>query len=203
MTRRRSEPPAAGQTDLFGHPTPTPAAPGSGRAVSTVESNDVDLMHTVAANAVRCGYVLIGNAERVYARTSDRGDVARVPRYEEDAVHQLLRRRWLTTGGAQHVTCGALSLRGHAVLVPKDTRSRIRRWEDRQRPPSWPTARAGKERPDPVCAVCRGTGRIPRLDPLVWSDTAGKFVRPRTTSPCHWCQRDTPVSTDTPKERRP
>ena len=63
------------------------------------ESNDVDLMHTIAANAVRCGYLLVGANQRVYTRVVDGGDeVARVPPYEEDAVHQLLRRRWLTLG---------------------------------------------------------------------------------------------------------
>lgn len=119
------------------------------------ESNDVDLMHTVAANAVRCGYLLVGAAERVYARVTDRGgDVARVPRYEEDAVHQLLRQRWLTLGAAHHVTCGAAALTGTAVLVPKDTRVRIERWQHLQRPPSWPAAN-----PSPA------GGRVIPLDP--------------------------------------
>jgi hypothetical protein len=141
MTARGAQEPTAGQTDLFGNPTSTPAP--SSRPVSTVESNDIDLMHTVAANAMRCGYVLVGNAERVYARTGDRDDVVRVPRYEEDAVHQLLRRRWLTRGGDHHVTCGAASLTGPSVLVPQQTRSRLTRWEQLQRPASW------RRTPDP------------------------------------------------------
>ena len=123
------------QFDLFGGP----AVPVSQPEVSRRESNDVDLMHTVAANAVRCGYLLVGNAERVYARVIGHdGEVQRVPRYEEEAVHQLLRRRWLTTGSHHAVTCGAASLTGAAVLVPKDTRSRLARWDRLQRPPSWP-----------------------------------------------------------------
>jgi hypothetical protein len=101
------------------------------------ESNDVDLMHTVAANAVRCGYLLVGGNERVYTRTTG-DEVARVPRYEEDAVHQLLRRRWLTLGTPHRITCGAASLVGTTVLVPRDTRARITRWAHLQRPPSWP-----------------------------------------------------------------
>ena len=80
----------------------------------------------MAANAVRCGYLLVGTAERVYARTDADDQVARVPRYEEDAVHQLLRRRWLTLGAAHHITCGAAHLIGTAVLVPKSTRDRDR-----------------------------------------------------------------------------
>src|SRR5690348_1000078 len=58
----------------------------SGRAVSrrdSNDSNDIDLMQTVAANAVRCGYLLVGGHERVYARVGTGEEVARVPRYEE------------------------------------------------------------------------------------------------------------------------
>ena len=127
----------AGQLDLFGHPSTPPAISGM-RPPSRIESNDVDLMVTVAANAVRCGYLLVGTAERVYARTDTNDHVSRVPRYEEDAVHQLLRRRWLTLGATHPVTCGAAHLTGTAVLVPRAARDRIARWERLQRPPSWP-----------------------------------------------------------------
>ena len=132
-----TEAPGTGQLDLFGHPATPPAIPGQ-RPPSRIESNDVDLMLTVAGNAARCGYLLVGAAERVYARTDADEHVARVPRFEEDAVHQLLRRRWLGLGTAHHVTCGAAHLVGTAVLVPKITRDRIARWERLQRPPSWP-----------------------------------------------------------------
>jgi hypothetical protein len=126
----------AGQCDLFGNPiSSTATAP----PVSRMESNDVELMVIVAANAARCGYLLVGAAERVYTRTQADDRVARVPRYEEDAVHQLLRRRWLTLGSAHRVTCGAAQLVGTAVLVPKATRERIERWNRLQRPHSWPT----------------------------------------------------------------
>lgn len=138
---------AGGQLDLFGSPTgPTiPAPRPEPRPVSRIESNDVDLMHTIAANAARCGYLLVGPSERVYARVPQRhpDEVARVPRYEEDAVHQLLRRHWLTTGSQHRATCGAASLTGAAVLVPRDTRARIERWQRLQRPPSWPAPAPG------------------------------------------------------------
>lgn len=128
---------SSGQIDLFGDTDSAPApAP-----VSRIESNNVELMHTIAANAARCGYLLVGPAERVYARVEGHDDrVTRVPRYEEEAVHQLLRRRWLTLGAGHAVTCGAASLHGTAVLVPRDTRTRVERWEHLQRPPSWPAA---------------------------------------------------------------
>ena len=132
--RRRRD---AGQLDLFGDPPPRSAAPGSGRP-SRIESNDVDLMVTVAANAVRCGYLLVGAAERVYARTDADDQVARVPRYEEDAVHQLLRRRWLTLGAAHRVTCGAAHLSAPPCSSRRPPADRIARWDRLQRPPSWP-----------------------------------------------------------------
>jgi len=146
----------AGQLDLFGHPSTPPAISGM-RPPSRIESNDVDLMVTVAANAVRCGYLLVGTAERVYARTDADEHVARVPRYEEDAVHQLLRRRWLTLGATHRVICGAAHLVGTALLVPKATRDRIARWERLQRPPSWPEEGRAPDRDDT-------RGRLVHLD---------------------------------------
>jgi len=142
------------QLDLFGGP----AVSVPQQRVSRVESNDVDLMHTVAGNAVRCGYLLVGNSERVYTRVEGRdGEVQRVPRYEEDAVHQLLRRRWLTVGSQHSVTCGAASLSGAAVLVPKETRSRVERWARLQRPSSWPRTT------DPDGPAVSTSGRVVRL----------------------------------------
>ena len=152
MTRRPPQ-----QPDLFGglHPIEQPPA---GRR----ESNDVDLMHTVAANAIRCGYVLVGASDRVYARTSG-DEVVRVPRYEEDAVHQLLRRRWLTTGAARPVTCGAASLTGTALLVPRHTRAAVARWTHLQRPPSWPRPAGASSQPGRPDQDTRA-GRVARLD---------------------------------------
>ena len=165
--------------------------------MSRIESNDVDLMVTVAANAARCGYLLVGAAERVYARTDADDRVARVPRYEEDAVHQLLRRRWLTLGATHRVTCGAAQLVGTAVLVPKATRERIERWNRLHRPPSWPDQHRRRTRHPtppgsrrPVSRVRAVPGHRPRprlpTNPL---DPRLRVHRPDTTSPCHWCAR--------------
>lgn len=135
------------QLDLFGSPTNPPAPPttttsggaGAPSTTTTTETNDLDLIHHVAGNAIRGMYVLVGASERVYARANgpESNDVVRVPRYEEDAVHQLIRRRLLTLGGAHSVTCGAASLNGTAVLAPRSTRSMVARWEHLQRPASW------------------------------------------------------------------
>jgi hypothetical protein len=190
MTTQANEAGQPGQFGLFGDPVEVP----SPRPVSRIESNNVDLMHTIAANAVRCGYLLVGQSERVYARiTGDDDHVARVPRYEEDAVHQLLRRRWLTVGATHRVTCGAAHLIGTAVLVPKHTRDRITRWEHLQRPPSWPrdTARqhtgSSAGPPGSVCHFCGGTGRIPDSRQATWTPERGVH-RANTSSLCHHCQ---------------
>ena len=114
------------------------------------ESNDYDLLHSIAAVAGECGYLLVGAAERVYRRAEHSGEVVRVPRYEEDAVHQLLRHRGLTLGGQHTLTCGAATLTGTSVLVPKATRARVARWRRSQQSPrpllagsSWPHQRKG------------------------------------------------------------
>lgn len=139
-----TSPNSPGQIGLFGDADSAPAP----AVVSRIESNNVELMHTIAANAVRAGYLLVGTSQRVYARVEGHDDrVTRVPRYEEDAVHQLLRRRWLTLGAGHRVTCGAAALHGTAVLVPRDTRTRVERWEHLQRPPSWPPATSSADRP--------------------------------------------------------
>jgi hypothetical protein len=145
------------QLGLFGDPVPAAVT-----VVPLVESNDVDLLLTVAGNGIRCGYLLVGTNERVYAYDGDsRDDVVRVPRFEEDAVHQLLRRRWFSRGGGtHHVTCGAASLTATAVLVPTHTRSRVDRWQHLQRPPSWPTTTP----PGPGGPAAPIPGRVIRLD---------------------------------------
>ncbi len=118
------------------NPHPTARQPTEHRDAR--ESNDYDLLQSVAAVAGDCGYLLVGAAERVYRRADHGhgGEVVRVPRYEEDAVHQLLRHRWLTLGGQHNtVTCGAATLTGTSVLVPKATQGRIARWRLSQQPP--------------------------------------------------------------------
>ena len=142
---------------------------GSDRQAGTGgESNDVDLMHTIAANAVRCGYLLVGAHQRVYARVDAHTEVARVPGYEDDAVHQLLRRHWLTLGASHHLTCGAATLTGVAVLVSRDTRTQLLRWNHHQRPPSWPSPpTSSSPAPTPATNAARGadsSGRVIDLD---------------------------------------
>ena len=196
MTGHRADRDACRQLGLLGDPPPVPLQRGPSGRVSRIESNDVELMVTVAANAARCGYLLVGAAERVYTRTDAEDRVARVPRYEEDAVHQLLRRRWLTVGSTHRVTCGAAELVGTAVLVPKATRERIAHWNRLHRPPAWPdqhhqprTPPPGQSPPgEPVCALCQGTGRVADSRQARWTPDLGVH-RPNTTSPCHWCAR--------------
>ena len=102
-----------------GHPARDPRPAG---AVAD-ESNDVDLM--VHRGGQRRALRLPARRRRRTGLRPHHTDdqVARVPRYEEDAVHQLLRRRWLTLGATHRVTCGAATLTGMALLVPKATRA--------------------------------------------------------------------------------
>lgn len=132
--------PGPGQIGLFGGPGWEPDLPTKAAPVSRIESNNVELMHTIAGNADRAGYLLAGPSERVYARDPDRdGRGVRVPRWEEDAVHQLLRRRWLYRGGAYLFTCGAADLTGTTVHTTRETRARVARWEQTQRAPRPPS----------------------------------------------------------------
>jgi hypothetical protein len=125
-----------GQIGLFGGPGHEPDLPTTKAPVSRIESNNVELMHTIAGNADRAGYLLTGPAERVYARDPDRnGCGVRVPRWEEDAVHQLLRRRWLYRGSTYPFSCGAADLTGTTVHTTRDTRARVARWEQINRAP--------------------------------------------------------------------
>jgi hypothetical protein len=150
----------SGQLDLFDDRVPAARSNPPRNVVPPVESNDVDLLFTVAGNALRCGYLLARSSERVYARNGDRRDeVVRVPRYEDDAVHQLLHRRWLTRGSPQHVTCGAVALSATSVLVPHDTRQRVARWRHLQRPPHWPHTPTNSGGP-----AATTPGRVTRLD---------------------------------------
>lgn len=145
MTRRASK--AApqetpGQLGLFGE-DPPPAPTQRQAPSSSDETNDLDLVATIAGNAARGLYVLVGPNERVYVRTDgpDGRDLARIPRYEEATVHQLLRRGWLNPGGrTKELTCGAATLTGTAVSCPAATRARVARWNALSRPPSWVTS---------------------------------------------------------------
>jgi len=90
------------QGALFGgqQPIPTPRQPAETRPAT----NDMDLIETVIRLAREPGYVLIGATDRVYRRrVGSNEEVERVPGYEADAVHQLLARGLLSTGGAHQV----------------------------------------------------------------------------------------------------
>ena len=115
----------------------------------------MDLVTTIAGNASRGLYVLVGPNERVYVRTDghDGRDVARVPRYEEATVHQLLRRGWLNPGGrTKDLGCGAATLSGTSVSCPAVHPGSGRRWNALSRPPAWSDA-----------APASGVARRPRL----------------------------------------
>jgi hypothetical protein len=124
--RRRPAPPA--QKALFGRQQPIPQP----RTANRPQINDLDLLAPVVRAALNRGYVLVGPAQRVYLR--DPGQTGRgarvepVPTYEQDAVHQLLDARHLTTGGSHIVKAAGREGPATSVLVPKATQAMVTRW---------------------------------------------------------------------------
>ena len=152
---------------LFGDPAPVEVPAQQRRAIS---SNDLDLM---------AGILQRPRDPRLHARRPDRPRVPRVdpgdirtvepvPRYEQDAVRQLLDAGHLTIGGAHTVTYGDRTGPAHSVLIPKATRAMAARWASlRPLPPATPAAAADRaaratrhrEGPRPSCgAVARRRG---------------------------------------------
>jgi hypothetical protein len=124
---------APAQAALFGDEVvPPQRGPVPMRAVT----NDVDLIESVITTATDPGYLLVGNAERVYRRDPQQGErIERVPDYEDVAVHQLLHGRALSRGAREHVRHGRHEGTATAVTVPKPTAQRAARWRAYQRLP--------------------------------------------------------------------
>ena len=164
---RRTAPPDDGQFDLLGATDPAPTTSPSGPAAGSSdrgETNDMELIHTVVTTAMRGLYVTAGVTERAYALTDgpDGETVARLPRFEEDTVHQLLARGWLRVGtGSKHVRCGASRFAAAKLLVPKHARTAVTRWSSLARPTTWPTGSAAahattakRTAAQLVCPIC-------------------------------------------------
>jgi hypothetical protein len=133
VTRRAGQP---AQKALWGRQEPL--SPPRRPAPTT---KDRDLIEAVIQRAQDPGYVLIGPAERVFTRDPARkGVVEAVPKYEQDAVAQLLASGHLRIGGTHHVTYGDRNGPASAVLVPRATRQLADRWA-RLRPPADPITR--------------------------------------------------------------
>ena len=125
---------ATGSTDrdLFGRfarQTPKP------RPAGRVESNDMDLVQSVIRTAVTDGYALVGPSRHAYRRL-DAHEIERVPAYESEMVHQLLRRGMFTEGGTHVFTHGGQEGSGRSVLVPKSTKTTAARWANLARIPT-------------------------------------------------------------------
>lgn len=143
----------ATQEALFGDPTAVevPAQRRHG-----IDSNDIDLMAGIIRAAAEPGYMLVGPTDRVFrVEPGDRHSVEPAPRYEQDAVRQLLDAGLLTIGGAHTVTYGDRTGPAHSVLIPKATRAMAARW-DNLRPLTTPPpkkADATKKGPRPSCGL--------------------------------------------------
>jgi len=117
-------PAAPTQKALWGRQEPLPvAAPRPGG------SNDLDLFAAIVKTATDPGYVLIGPADKPFVREpGTKHDVNPVPRYEAEAIAQMLDAGHLRIGGHHHVTDGRREGPAHSVLVPAVTRSMVARW---------------------------------------------------------------------------
>lgn len=128
---------AAMNDGLFPEPTQIPIqrqAPQAERAIT----NDMDLIESVIRAASDPGYFVIGPTDKVYRRDATRRDgIERVPRYEEDTVHQLIQQKLFRIGGSHEVTYGPYSGRANSILVNKKTVAMARRWRSYKRPESW------------------------------------------------------------------
>jgi hypothetical protein len=123
MTTQRAD--APDQTRPWG-PQPVPDSAPAAFAI-----NDVELVADVIRAAATRGYVLIGPAQQVFAWVDEKkkyGRVERVPRYEQDAVHQLLTSRHLRIGGTHLVSYGGREGPANSVLVPRSSRAMVTRW---------------------------------------------------------------------------
>jgi len=109
--------------DLFGNPVDEPVT--TGPAAPSI--NDMNLIEKVLQVAENTGYVLVGPSERLY-RLVDAKTIEVAPRFEEEAVHQLLTTKWLMKGGVHVYTHHGEEGPGNSVLVPKSTKVKARQW---------------------------------------------------------------------------
>ncbi len=114
-----------GAVDLFGNPVdePVKAMPAS------PPINDMDLIEKVLQIAENTGYVLVGPSERVYHLVASK-TIEVSPRYQEEAVHQLLAAKWLSKGGVHVYAHHGYEGPGNSVLVPKATKMKARQWRN-------------------------------------------------------------------------
>ena len=124
MSRR-----APAQGGLWGRQETLPGPAGTGAERRPVV-NDLDLVTSVIRSAEDPGYVVIGASERVFLRdpTRTKGFVVTVPRYEADAVAQLLGSGHLRLGGTHVVSDGRREGLARSVLVTAATRAMVARW---------------------------------------------------------------------------
>jgi hypothetical protein len=146
------------QEALFGDPATIPDPDQRRRGIDT---NDVDLVAGIIRVAADPGYMLVGPTDRVFrVEPGDAHTVEPVPRYEQDAVRQLLDAGHLTIGGAHTVTYGDRTGPAHSVLIPKATRAMAARWAH-LRPLIAPTA---PKKPRPAGKGARPSSRLVHVD---------------------------------------
>ncbi|WP_439664149.1 hypothetical protein ACSHWB_23505 [Lentzea sp. HUAS TT2] len=113
-------------TDLFGNEIDT--APAASPASAAPVVNDMRVIMDVLNRAVdEPGYAIAGPTRRVYRRTNNK-TMKHVPRWELEAVLQLIDSGQLIIGGTHVLRCGAIRQAVNSVLVPTITRQKLKRW---------------------------------------------------------------------------
>ena len=128
---RTARPVPAAQKALWGRQEPLPVV-----KPAPAGSNDLELFASIVRTALEPGYVVIGPTDKPFIREpGSRYDVNAVPRYEADAIAQMLATGHLRIGGNHHVTHGDREGPARSLLVPASTRSMVRRWDALHRLP--------------------------------------------------------------------
>lgn len=128
MTATHRQPDTATQSALFGDdkPVPTPRSADPRDA-----SQDPELIATVVKTATDPGYLLVEKSGRVFRIDPATPGVVTdaAARHEQDAVHQLVDSGHLTIGGTHHIHHRGHEGPARSVLVPKNTRDMVTRWD--------------------------------------------------------------------------
>lgn len=146
MTTRTAEAShPAQQGALFGDPVTVPTDNCADAGATT---QDVELVASVLRLAQDPGYRIVERSGRVFrVDPSASGAVEEVPRYEADAVTQLLDGGLVELGGTHTITVGDHTGPARSVLVPKRSRDMATRWSHLRPIPNGATPAETDEEP--------------------------------------------------------
>ncbi|MGH3607973.1 MAG: hypothetical protein ACRDRD_07780 [Pseudonocardiaceae bacterium] len=119
-------------TDLFGQQIPDPRPPATDEAPDRVTNSVEEVLGVLRLACSEESYIVVGARQQIWRRLTD-PMITPVPRYEADAVRQLLDAGWLILGGTHTYEHHCADVIGRSVLVPKRSRAWLLRWDNYQR----------------------------------------------------------------------